>query len=468
MDYQKHRRKRRLALIACLAMGALALVLWPERPDELAVWKEGMRARGEAMTMVELAPAFSREAQRHETLFSNVVNQLPITEMSSGAMDLMHRTEAGLAQAAWRQSGPDSAGVNPYGWTNARTRLDGVVEPLQQLRELLRTIPPGSARDYSSGVFIGSPPFIAQRRAAQFLTHAAVVELQRGRLDDALANLQSIFALARLHRHESLLVDQMIGVAIAGLGLSASWEALQAPGWDEPRLALLQGELERTAMLTNLPRTFAMEQAFVMAAYADARTNAARTTGFSIGGAGMGFAGGGKVGDFFNETVYGPLWQRAWSRQDELRFLIKVQPIGQAIREAQMNHSFQAMRTKWEQAQDDGEEGFFDRFRYQLAAMSIPNWHKAIFVLMRTESLREMAQTAVALQRHRLRHGSLPESLSALVPELLKALPIDHMDGKPLRYERRTDGSFSLHSVGEDGRDEQGGGDDQTWPRPEL
>ena len=144
-----------------------------------------------------------------------------------------------------------------------------------------------------------------------------------------------------------------------------------------------------------------------------------------------------------------------------------MQPSGQVIRQAQTNPSFQLMRAKWEQARDGGaeQEGFFDRFRYQLAAMTIPNWHKAIFVLMRTESLREMARTATALQRHRLRHGSLPEILSALVPEFLTSLPIDHMDGKPLRYERRPDGSFTLHSVGEDGRDEQGGGDDQFWPR---
>jgi hypothetical protein len=73
-----------------------------------------------------------------------------------------------------------------------------------------------------------------------------------------------------------------------------------------------------------------------------------------------------------------------------------------------------------------------------------------------------------------------PGRLEELVPEFLPEVPIDFMDGKPIRYRRRPDGSFVLYSVGWDGLD--GGGDpsippgsklllrwewpDVDWPRP--
>src|SRR5262249_30674786 len=81
-----------------------------------------------------------------------------------------------------------------------------------------------------------------------------------------------------------------------------------------------------------------------------------------------------------------------------------------------------------------------------------------------------------------LKHGSAPENLDALVPEFLTAVPTDYMDGKPLKYRRNADGSFTLYSIGTDLKDN--GGDaglspgkeshslwhrmDFVWPSPAL
>jgi hypothetical protein len=43
-----------------------------------------------------------------------------------------------------------------------------------------------------------------------------------------------------------------------------------------------------------------------------------------------------------------------------------------------------------------------------------------------------------------------------LTPDLLQAVPIDYMDGQPLRYRRNADGTFLLYSVGENGVDDGG------------
>jgi len=50
----------------------------------------------------------------------------------------------------------------------------------------------------------------------------------------------------------------------------------------------------------------------------------------------------------------------------------------------------------------------------------------------------------------------LPQNLASLAPEFLAEPPRDFMNGQSLRYRFNGDGSITLYSVGEDGRDDGG------------
>jgi hypothetical protein len=65
------------------------------------------------------------------------------------------------------------------------------------------------------------------------------------------------------------------------------------------------------------------------------------------------------------------------------------------------------------------------------------------------------ATAALAIEKHRLAEGRLPETLEELVPKYLEAVPMDPFDGKPLRYKRLEKG-YTIFSVGEDGEDNGG------------
>ena len=84
---------------------------------------------------------------------------------------------------------------------------------------------------------------------------------------------------------------------------------------------------------------------------------------------------------------------------------------------------------------------------------------------MRIETMRQMTRAAIALERHRLKHGRPPETLAKLVPEFLAEAPGDCMTGRPLLYRLSNDGSFTLYSTGDNGRDDDGTGDDLIWPK---
>ncbi len=86
----------------------------------------------------------------------------------------------------------------------------------------------------------------------------------------------------------------------------------------------------------------------------------------------------------------------------------------------------------------------------------VPPLEGQLWRLADSESRRRLLIAALALERYRLRHGSYPESLDALTPDLLPSQPLDFMDGAPLRYRHMQDGSFVLYSTGLDCIDDGG------------
>jgi hypothetical protein len=60
----------------------------------------------------------------------------------------------------------------------------------------------------------------------------------------------------------------------------------------------------------------------------------------------------------------------------------------------------------------------------------------------------DQTRIAIALERYHLAHNAYPDSLDALSPAYLDAVPHDPMSGKAYRYALRADGTFLLYSVG--------------------
>ena len=87
---------------------------------------------------------------------------------------------------------------------------------------------------------------------------------------------------------------------------------------------------------------------------------------------------------------------------------------------------------------------------------SVVSMDRVLHRVLAAEISRDLATTALALKRYQMRHGQYPSELSALVPELLASIPRDPVDGQPLRYHLKPDGSFLLYSIGEDGKDDGG------------
>lgn len=74
---------------------------------------------------------------------------------------------------------------------------------------------------------------------------------------------------------------------------------------------------------------------------------------------------------------------------------------------------------------------------------------------LRTIGRLRCTEAALAIERYRLKHSALPESLELLVPEFMAEVPRDPFDDQPLRYIRH-DVGYTVYTIGEDSVDNGG------------
>jgi len=98
---------------------------------------------------------------------------------------------------------------------------------------------------------------------------------------------------------------------------------------------------------------------------------------------------------------------------------------------------------------DDGTDGRWLR-NLRLVPLDIA----ARLILTQGERL-DVTRLGLAVKRHELANGQLPDQLEDLVPDYLDAVPVSPFDGKPLRC-RATETGLVVYGPGRDGRDDGG------------
>ncbi|HOO56919.1 MAG TPA: hypothetical protein PLN69_08855 [bacterium] len=89
-----------------------------------------------------------------------------------------------------------------------------------------------------------------------------------------------------------------------------------------------------------------------------------------------------------------------------------------------------------------------------------PNLKRLFDKSFYTEFMISSLETMIALKSYRNRNGTLPESLSELVPEYIDSIPHDPFDGKPIRYDPD---KKIIYSVGTDSIDDGGTADKHLY-----
>lgn len=479
-----------LWLLGFAVLGLLGLWLEHERAKaRLAAFKADLIAKGEKLAIADHVPKVPPALSNAAPDFIAAANRL--TELKAEWQPArMRMVEPGKARVTWRQPELPSD-KEPDLWPLIIAHVEENRPLLAEMAVALQRPEMVLILDYSKGFTLLIPHVSKQKAAATTLANAALVDLRGDQASAALTSLLAATRLARLNE-EPLLISQLVRAAIGQIAAGATWECLQFTGWQDGDLRRLQAEWEAWDMKRGWQAAMNMERAMGSDIFAKCRGNSEMMR--MLDALGMpGPPGGPSGGSFFDDLFNNPKqagervlvfgvtigWTLWFSYDDEQWTLNQHQAWFDGARAAAKADAFEPAFTRMTVESKRWEN---PPKTLLLSRMVLPALLKSHQKFAHFEVVRRLTFTAVALHRHKLKHGQFPESLGALVPEFLAEVPRDFMDGQPLRYRREPDGQFRLWSVGEDFKDDGGDattvgapsnnpfdwlkGRDWVWPQP--
>jgi len=463
-----------------LIIGVLLLGHGSSSRAALAKYKAELRAKGEILDFAQLAFLSPAERQNWNSNLVKLTTKLGTSRpvILPGAIEARKFIKGGTARVLWLEEAPlapNKSGQKPRTWSQFEQDMENNDVTLEELRRIaMEPLPENGLRTNTPFAIPPVPNFVALRSAAQWLVGEAECNLHQNRVADALNDLEAIVGLTERYRYEHSLVSQMIRIAVANLGLAATWDALQSTHWNESQLATLQRAWETVGLLDAVELGFTGERAAGERFWDTSRSagSQAKQMMRSV----RQRSGSGIFEALFEDFVVVPAYNITSINDDELFYLKSMQATLDAIRALKLNEPWPKAKLVVDKQVTTISQicGTPQQFRYLRSLIAIPNFSRATQTALHAETERQMTIVAIALQRYQMTHHIIAPSLDALVPEFLKAVPIDHMSGTPFNYKVTSDKEFLLYSVGEDGVDDGGNatpgkgfwdGFDAVWPR---
>jgi hypothetical protein len=478
MHTMKRRWKILIALEALLLLlaASLFLTMHIQPAGELDAYKQSLRAKGELLEISQVIPPPVPAASNGLSLVQSAFGCLGPADDESNEPPAMQMVAFGKAMVGWAQ--PNLVKPGSYGFTNSWANAQQVVDEDGPLLDLLRLAGHSPALDfqldYSQGFAVLLPHLEPLRHCARRLSAATLCQLHAGHTAAAVTNVCTLLALIHNNHNERMVLSQLVRFKMDSIASSATWEVLQATNLTDADLAALQRGWTEQEFAGSAEGSLMMERASMEMTIQKMRSSGAelsRGLGFALPGTG----GASSSGDWLEALkdtadnakggVAKFMWRTSWSYADERQTLEALEILLEADRTAKTNYVFFMACTNMEarlKAMDaTNTAGPLPR------ALSVPDLPHLMFSAvaglgvvvhkaMQAETEKQVAITAIALRRFQLRHGELPGQLAELTPEFLPTVPLDPVDGKPLRYHPNGDGTFLLYSVGEDGVDDGG------------
>lgn len=476
--------KRRLKLFSkvLLALVVLLIVfLLFERfrgQVSLARYKRELTAKGEKLTPGDLATLYSDNDNSAPVVMKSIRSLQDGAALPKHCPPRMRLTPAGRAVVCFKEDEWVDDKVTNH-WEQVALDLKANEPSLAEIRAGLQRPILNNQLDFTAGLKMTFTNLLPAKTAASWFGAATQLALHEGRTREALPDLLAQIRLPRLLAEDQLAISELVRIAVAAVARADTWEALQADGWTDEDLTALQNAWAAQAFAQNMVRSLEGERVYIAITCEQLRASNEETYESLFGPYADILADGesknagwlemlkqlpmgeGLLAGLWKQ-IYCRLWRFAWSYQAELRTLKHLQRLIELMRSSVGQASYLAVRDDLDLLLiDAAAKNAYDRLRYP-PPESVITLGFSLKKALRAETERSLILSAIALKRHKLRHGNHPKSLGALVPEFLPAVPADYLDGKPISYRRNDDGRYTLYSVGEDGKDD--GGDSSLLP----
>lgn len=342
---------------------------------------------------------------------------------------------------------------------------EDVLLALKVFDQELATVAAGARRPharlpirYEDGLSTLLPHLGTVKQMTSVFTLRGLARLEANQAEGALDDLRTALRLAEVAAEEPLLISQLVRYACLTLALQTAWEGQIRHQWSASQLAELQDRLTHIDAIRGMQRALAGERIMMHGAV---RTIIGSAQGRrEMAGMFDSLSSGSSVGNMSPVLALNYL---AWAPRGWLYY--SAAEISRALRmlETAPPAEIVEMTRTWPPVIPGNS------LRYSLYSVylrpktdhnptptSDQTMVHSLLKAYRAQAQVRLAQTACALERHRIDVGSYPESLEALVPRWLAVLPLDPMDQRPLRYARVSDDRFRVWSIGGNATDDGG------------
>ncbi|MGE4181659.1 MAG: hypothetical protein AB7J34_17700 [Limisphaerales bacterium] len=392
------------------------------------------------------------------------------------------------------------------GWTQVEEWAEASEPDLKELHKALAQPGLRASLDYSKGFQMLLTHLAPLKSVANALSTSAAFAARQDNPDRAIADLKAIGRATAVLGDEPIAISQLVRIAMVAIALNRSWDILHGGAWNDAQLQRLDAALPDDDLVGAMVTALEGERAIALTTMRQMspKEMAELLDGFpGLGGAPgpaampttlddlLEFTGElvANLAGFIRNRVILPFWRFAFNDHAIAAYLDVMQEVIDASRKT---HQERRLPTP-ANAVDPGAlaasrpaSGPIDAITRVYVKSSVPALSGMLTKAFAADIQRTLLRTDIALHRYKLRHGRYPESLDALVPEFLPAVPIDAADGQPIRYRFTPDQPDEpeplLWSAGENGVDDGGDpeikggnlastfhwwrGKDAVWPRP--
>jgi|SRR5665213_71215 len=465
-------RRKKILIVAGIVLG-VAILIPVIRHYQLrfavANYVAELKAKGEPMDLAQVIPPPVPPEQNGVPFIQNALTNLPRSSVVwTNPPKAMQMILPGKAEIGWQRSNiielrglgiPDDTNTwEDLGWELAAAKSD-----FDNFQSLTNHPVLDFNLDYQN---LRLPHLGWLKESAQWLSAAALYDLHQGNPRNACAYVRAMLAIVKGETDERPAISQLVHIAIAAIGANATWEILQNPNVSDDDLAQLQQDWQSLDFTKSLEQALKFERVENLQEFAQTRKSSEKFNKLW----GYYYAPDAPSRDQTFPLMFPQQkrslslrkwdeirWRWFWSYQDELRGLQAFQVVIDATHMTESNKAFQSVESfaNANLPQLKQGQGSWDDLR-NLFSQSAFGLNASRRKATRIETARNAVVIAIALKRYELRHHQLPATLEDLTPDLLQIIPIDCMDGQPLRYRLNADGTFLLYSVGENGVDDDG------------
>ncbi len=461
-SFRKHRRLFILTILLLLG----GLIWWiRQSPSEMERYRAQLIAQGEILDLEQLAPkravnppevgaAWQNLATNDFVYWTGSLGNIALADWKPGTNSLLRLT-------TFHPTSPASLTNRLHFWRDINSLVETNRAALELLRDALQTPVKDPGRDYLQFLDYTAGPVLRLRSYAQFCRISAVADIHAHAVDESYATMTSLMNLTEYRSEEWIIVAQMIRIALVKMAHEPTWYALESHTWDESKLLQLQTRWENVSLVTNTYQALLFERASGNAVFTHTHIDRERVQTQFVNHPFLPSPPGGR-------ELFWQWWRLSSDLSDDQLFYLKNQQAKLTIwREHIRNPSWARAINEFAALEVAKQQALTNSVlpnKYLLTEHLDFDHSRIATTLITTETLRVQTITAIALERHRLKHGHYPDTLAKLIPDYLTKLPQDPMDGRAMRYRLNPDRTFTLWSVGLDGTDNGG---DPTMPDPQ-